>query len=218
MPASAGPTATRFSWGPLGSCSLCWPRGSPFFSHVTDGAGDPVASQVKVTSEPSATICSSLLSGLSRTGGTGEGRIPFRGEKPGPSCGWVWPLPGALRAARGGSALLQDGTAPRLVLLCSIPSKPTPEAEGWLRTLLGNGLQCTTCVLPAKSASGRPLLCPPQPLPRTLDLQDEAAIGHPCPAGDNAGVESSVGEPRLGDPNPWDGEGTSALGDPCSPG
>ena len=75
-PVSAGPTAAKLSRGPAGTRLLCRARGSPSFSQVTAGAGDPVASQVKVTSEPSPTICSSLLSGLSRTGGTGEGAVP----------------------------------------------------------------------------------------------------------------------------------------------
>lgn len=66
------------------------------------------------------------------------------------------------------------------------------------------------------SAQAPPAL-PPKPLPHTLYLQDEAAIGHPCPAGHNAGVESGVGDLCLGDPNPWDGEETSAPGDPLLP-
>lgn len=49
-----------------------------------------------------------------------------------------------------------------------------------------------------------PLPCPAHPLPYTLYLQDEAAVGHSCPAGDNAGVESSIRELCLGDPNPRD--------------
>lgn len=50
-----------------------------------------------------------------------------------------------------------------------------------------------------------PLPCPPSPLPCTLYLQDKAAVSHSCPAGDNAGVESSIRELCLGDPNPRDG-------------
>lgn len=72
-----------------------------------------------------------------------------------------------------------------------------------------------------KSSIQCPLPGPPQPpalpspLPCTLYLQDEAALGHSCPAGDNAGVEPGIRELCLGDPNPNGDEGeTSALGEP----
>lgn len=80
-PVSAGPTAPRLSRGPSATRSLGSAGVSPSFSQVTAGAGDPLASQAKVTSEPVATTCSSLLSGLSRTGGAGDGAISLAGSQ-----------------------------------------------------------------------------------------------------------------------------------------
>lgn len=139
-PASASPTAARLSRGLPGTWLLRCPRGSPSFSQVTAGAGDPVASQLKVTSEPSATICSSLLSGLSRTGGTGEGAVPLSGAVGAKLCpqalGMGLAVPWGLASTQMWLSLPAgcSGTAFRLVLPRFILSEPTPVAKGWLRT------------------------------------------------------------------------------------
>lgn len=64
---------------------------------------------------------------------------------------------------------------------------------------------CTTSALPAKPVPGcpHPLCSPSNPrLLHTQYLQDEAAIGHPCLAGDNAGVEPGIRDLCAGDPTP----------------
>lgn len=102
---------------------------------------------------------------------------------------------------------LCSGTAFRLVLPCSILSKPILAAKGWLRSPLGNGAaKHNTCSASKIGAQVSPALLSPHPrLPRTPYLQDEVAVGHPCLAGGDAGVEPSVGDSCLGDATSWSG-------------
>lgn len=94
---------------------------------------------------------------------------------------------------------------------CFAPSCSSSPQQS--RTCLGMGCNAQRVLCQQKQRPVPPAL--PSPLPCTLCLQDEAALGHSCPAGDNAGVEPGIRELCLGDPNPsGDGGETSAPGDP----